>query len=110
MKRFCLIFLALTLLLGMTAALCGCDGAKDPTADGSGITIVVTGPAAHALVSPLTVNYTEDGGSNVVTIVPLYKPGQDTHSFEPAAKDIISLVGADVVAHQSEDWFAMTTN
>ena len=105
MKRFCLIFLALALLLGMTAALCGCDEAKDPTADGSGITIVVTSPAAHALVSPLTVNYTEDGGSNVVTIVPLYKPGQDIHSFEPAAKDIISLAGADVVVCTgSETW------
>ncbi|MBP3571305.1 MAG: zinc ABC transporter substrate-binding protein [Clostridia bacterium] len=105
MKRFCLIILALTLLLGMTAALCGCDGAKDLTADGSGITIAVTSPAAHALVSPLTVNYTEDGGSNVVTIVPLYKPGQDIHSFEPAAKDIISLAGADVVVCTgSETW------
>lgn len=105
MKRFCLIFLALALLLGMTAALCGCDGAKDPTADGSGITIAVTSPAAHALVSPLTVNDTEDGGNNVVTIIPLYKPGQDTHSFEPAAKDIISLAGADVVVCTgSETW------
>lgn len=105
MKRFCLIFLALALILGMTAALCGCDGAKNPTADGSGITIVVTSPAAHALVSPLTVNDTEDGGSNVVTIVPLYKPGQDTHSFEPTAKDIISLAGADVVVCTgSETW------
>ena len=105
MKRFCLIFLALALLLGMTAALCGCEGAKNSTADGSGITIVVTSPAAHALVSPLTVNDTEDGGSNVVTIVPLYKPGQDTHSFEPTAKDIISLAGADVVVCTgSETW------
>ena len=105
MKRFCLIFLALALILGMTAVLCGCDRAKNPTADGSGITIVVTSPAAHALVSPLTVNDTEDGGSNVVTIVPLYKPGQDTHSFEPTAKDIISLAGADVVVCTgSETW------
>lgn len=105
MKRFCLIFLVLALLFGMTAALCGCDGAKNSTADGSGITIVVTSPAAHALVSPLTVNDTEDGGSNVVTIVPLYKPGQDTHSFEPTAKDIISLAGADVVVCTgSETW------
>ena len=105
MKRFCLIFLALALLLGMTPALWGCDGANHPTADGSGITVVVTSPAAHALVSPLTVNYTEDGGSNVVSIVPLYKPGQDIHSFEPAAKDIISLAGADVVVCTgSETW------
>ena len=105
MKRFCLIFLALTVILGTAATLCGCDGAKNPSSDGNGITIAVTSPAAHALVSPLTVNYTEDGGSNVVTIVPLYKPGQDMHSFEPSAKDIISLAGADVVVYiGSEAW------
>ena len=41
----------------------------------------------------------------VVTILPLYKPGQDMHSFEPAAKDIISLAGADVVVCTgSEAW------
>lgn len=106
MKRFCLIFLALTLLLGVTPALSGCNRSNHPTAtDKNGITIAVTSPAAHALVSPLTENYTEDGGNQVVTIIPLYKPGQDTHSFEPTAKDIISLAGADVVVCTgSEAW------
>lgn len=106
MKRIFLIFLALTLTLGMTAALCGCDGNKNPTtADNNGITIAVTSPAAHALVRPLAKGYTEDGGTSVVTILPLYKPGQDMHSFEPAAKDIISLAGADVViCTGSEAW------
>jgi zinc transport system substrate-binding protein len=106
MKRIVPIFLALTLLLGMTAALLGCSGNKNPTtADGSGITIAVTSPAAHALVRPLVKDYTEDGGTSVVTILPLYKPGQDMHSFEPAAKDIISLAGADVVVCTgSEAW------
>ena len=106
MKRVCLIFLALTLLLGTTTALCGCNRSNHPTAtDKNGITIAVTSPAAHALVSPLTENYTEDGGNQVITIIPLYKPGQDTHSFEPSAKDIISLAGADVVVCTgSESW------
>lgn len=105
MKRFCLIFLALALLLGMTPALWGCDGANHPAADNGGITVAVTSPAAHALVSPLTENYLADGGNRVVTVIPLYKPGQDIHSFEPTAKDIISLAGADVVVCTgSEAW------
>ena len=106
MKRIFLIFLALTMLLGTTDALCGCGGGKNPTtADNNGTTIAVTSPAAHALVTPLVRNYVEDGGDSVVTVVPLYKPGQDMHSFEPSAKDIISLANADVVVSTgSEAW------
>ena len=104
MKKIIPILLCLALLLSMTALLAGCaEGGH--TADDSGVTIVVTSPAAHALVKPLTQNYTEDGGTKVVTVVPLYKPGQDIHSFEPTAKDIISLAGADVVVSiGSEGW------
>ena len=104
MKKIIPILLCLTLILSMTALLAGCaEGGH--TADDSGVTIVVTSPAAHALVKPLTQNYTEDGGTKVVTFVPLYKPGQDIHSFEPTAKDIISLASADVVVSiGSEGW------
>ena len=95
----------MTLILGMTALLSGCDTGPITTADNNGITIAVTSPAAHALVRPLVKGYTEDSGTGVVTILPLYKPGQDMHSFEPAAKDIISLAGADVVVCTgSEAW------
>ena len=106
MKRIVLILLCLTLTLGISPVLSGCDTPKNPTtADNNGTTVVVTSPAAHALVRPLMQNYMEDGGTSVVTIVPLYKPGQDMHSFEPAAKDIISLVNADVVVCTgSETW------
>jgi zinc transport system substrate-binding protein len=92
----------------MAAILSGCDTQKNPTtADNNGTTIVVTCPAAHALVSSLTMNDHEDGGdpNRVVTIELMYKPGQDMHSFEPAAKDIISLANADVVVCTgSEGW------
>ena len=106
MKRIVLILLSLILLLGSATLILGCDAPKKPTtADNNGTTIAVTSPAAHALVSPLLKNYVEDGGTSVVTIVPLYKPGQDMHSFEPAAKDIISLANADVVVCTgSEAW------
>ncbi len=100
MKRIIPVLLCLTLVLGMAAAFLGCDTPKHPTtADNNGITIVVTSPAAHALAAPLIQNDREDGGDpgRVVNLVPLYKPGQDMHSFEPAAKDIIELANADVV-------------
>ena len=105
MKKIISVLLCLTCLLGLTALLVGCDTDPITTADNNGITIVVTSPAAHALVQPLTQNYIEDGGTSVVTIVPMYKPGQDSHSFEPTAKDIISLANADViVCTGSETW------
>jgi zinc transport system substrate-binding protein len=106
MKRIITVLLCLTIVLGMVSVFAGCDTPKNPTTDdNNGITIVVTGPAAHALVRPLVKGYTEDGGTSVVTVLPLYKPGQDMHSFEPAAKDIISLAGADVVVCTgSEAW------
>ena len=104
MKKIIPILLCMTLLLSMTALLAGC-AEEGHTADHNGVTIVVTSPAAHALVMPLTQNYAEDGGTKVVTIVPLYKLGQDIHSFEPTAKDIISLASADVVVSTgSEGW------
>ena len=105
MKKIIPILLCMAMLLSMTALLAGCAEGGHTTADNNGVTIVVTSPAAHALVKPLTQNYAEDGGIKVVTIVPLYKLGQDIHSFEPTAKDIVSLANADVVVSTgSEGW------
>lgn len=104
-KKIIPILLCVALLLSMAALLAGCAEGPITTADNNGTTIVVTSPAAHALVRPLTQNYVEDGGTSVVTVVPLYKPGQDMHSFEPTAKDIVALAGADVVVCTgSEGW------
>jgi len=105
MRRRISILLCACLLVSAVAVFAGCTPGNVTTADNNGTTIVVTSPAAHALVRPLTQNYMEDGGTSVVTVVPLYKPGQDSHSFEPTAKDIISLAGADVVVCTgSETW------
>ena len=105
MRRRISILLCACLLVGAVAVFAGCTPGNVTTADNNGTTIVVTSPAAYALVRPLTQNYMEDGGTSVVTVVPLYKPGQDSHSFEPTAKDIISLAGADVVVCTgSETW------
>ncbi len=106
MKRILSVLLCMTLALGMTAALAGCgELPKITTADNNGTTIICTSFAAYALVAPLTESYTADGGDSVVTVQILGKPGQDMHSFEPAAQDILSLAGADViVCTGSEGW------
>ena len=106
MKRFCLILLALTLLLGMTASLWGCDGNQNPTAsDNNGITIVSTNFAGFDFARSMLTRYTENGGTGVVQLVMLGKPGQDMHSFEPTAQDIMTLANADVIVYTgAEGW------
>ena len=105
MRRRISILLCACLLVGAVAVFAGCTPGNVTTADNNGTTIVVTSPAAHALVTPLVEGYMDDGGESVVSVLYLYKPGQDSHSFEPTAKDIISLAGADVVVCTgSETW------
>lgn len=105
-RRIFSVLMSAALLLGMTALLAGCAAGPITTADNNGTTIIVTSPAALALVTPLIRNYVEDGGDSVVTVEYLYKPGQDSHSFEPTAKDILALAKADVVVCTgSETWF-----
>ena len=97
-KRIGAMLLCLTFLLGLTAGFAGCDTPKNPTtADNNGITIICTNFAAFDFTRSMLAYYTENGGTGLVQIVMLGKPGQDMHSFEPTAQDIISLANADVV-------------
>ena len=105
-KRIGVMLLCLTFLLGLTAGFAGCDTPKNPTtADNNGITIICTNFAAFDFTRSMLAYYTENGGTGVVQIVMLGKPGQDMHSFEPTAQDIISLANADVVVCTgAENW------
>ena len=101
MKKSILMFLCLALLLGVGAVFTGCDS----TADHTGTTIVAVGFAGYDFARSILSRYTENGGEGVVQLTILGKPGQDMHSFEPTAQDIITLAGADVViATGSEGW------
>ena len=93
MKKIILISLCLTLLLGVGTVLGGCQPATDRT----GTTIVAVGFAGYDFARSVLSRYTENGGDGVVQLIILGKPGQDMHSFEPTAQDIITLAGADVV-------------
>ena len=107
MKKRILIFLCLAMLLGLASVLAGCDTQKDPTADNNGVTVVCTNFAGFDFVRSMLANYTANGGTGVVQLVMLGKPGQDMHSFEPTARDIITLAGADaVISTGAEGWLA----
>ncbi len=101
MKKSILILLCLTLLLGVGAVFTGCGSTSDHT----GTTIVAVGFAGYDFARSILSRYTENGGEGVVQLTILGKPGQDMHSFEPTAQDIITLAGADVViATGAEGW------
>lgn len=97
MKKIIAILLCLTLLSGLTALLAGCKTGPITTADNNGTTIVCTNFAGFDFARSMLAYYTANGGMGVVQLVMLGKPGQDMHSFEPTAKDIITLANADVV-------------
>ena len=105
-KRIGALLLCLTFLLGLTAVFAGCDTQKNPTtADNNGITIICTNFAAFDFTRSMLAYYTENGGTGVVELMILGKPGQDMHSYEPTAQDIISLANADVVVCTgAENW------
>ena len=97
-KRISVLLLCVKLLLSTTAFFVGCDTPKNPTtADNNGITIICTNFAAFDFTRSMLAHYTENGGTGVVELMILGKPGQDMHSYEPTAQDIISLANADVV-------------
>jgi zinc transport system substrate-binding protein len=89
--------------MGIGAVFIGCDSSTDHT----GTTIVAIGFAGYDFTRSILSRYTENGGEGVVQLMILGKPGQDMHSFEPTAQDIITLAGADVViATGAEAWLA----
>ncbi len=97
-KKCVTLLVCLTLLLGGIATLSGCGEPTNPTtADNNGTTIVCTNFAGFDLTRGLLKNYQKSGGEGSVDLVILGKPGQDMHSFEPSAQDIITLANADVV-------------
>ena len=94
-KKCVALLVCVTILMGFCAACIGCE--KDqPSGEGSTI-IICTNYAALQLTRGLLANYQSNGGEGVVQLMVLGSEGQDMHSYEPTAKDIIELASADVV-------------
>lgn len=98
MKKIIIILLCLSMCTGMILGLTACDGvgSPDPATDGC-TTVVCTNFAGLAFARSLLDTYSQNGGAGKVELTVLGKPGQDPHSYEPTAADIITLAGADVV-------------
>ena len=102
-KKIGSVCLCLTLLMGIGAVCFGCDTPQNT--DRSGITVVCTNFAGYDFTRSILSRYTENGGEGEVHLVILGKPGQDMHSFEPTAQNIITLSEADVVVCTgAESW------
>lgn len=106
MKRIIILFLCLSACMGLLTGLTACDGRgnADPADDGC-TTVVCTNFAGLAFARSLLDTYTQNGGAGKVELTALGKPGQDMHSYEPTAADIITLSRADVVVCTgAEEW------
>ena len=100
------VLLSLCLLLG-GLAVCGtaCADTPHPTTTDGVTKIICTNFAGLDFCRSLLSHYTEEGGEGRVELSMLGKEGQDMHSFEPSAADIIALSTADVVISTgAETW------
>jgi len=70
--------------------------------------VVCTNFAAFDLAASSLIPEDDSHGA-VIQVILLGRPGQDTHSYEPSASDIITLSGADMivsVGDTAEPWLA----
>lgn len=103
--RILAICLCLSLLCG---GLISCsDSGLNPTNKGD-LIVVCTNVAAMELTAEAIIPDDDSHGA-VIQVILLGRPGQDMHSYEPSAKDIITLSGADLivsVGDTAESWLA----
>ncbi len=94
----------LALLLLLCACLPACGGATQSHKNNGCLTVVCTNYAAFDLAREIV------GGGAIpdttsVQVIMLGRPGQDMHSYEPTAADIIEIGGADIlVCVGTESW------
>ena len=102
MKKILSIMICAVLLAGMLTALVGCEEEKSKH---TGTHVICTNYAALQLVSGVMEEYLGNGGDSVYMIMLLGTEGQDMHSYEPTARDIIEISNADVVISTgAEGW------
>ena len=110
LKYGALLLVCLTLVTGVAALFAGCASTAGPTpAEDGRITVVCTNFAGYDLARGLVTNYRKSGGEGQVDLILLGKDGQDMHSYEPTAADIITISTADLlISVGAEQWLDAT--
>ena len=106
-SRILAILLGLSFLCGSMAACANPSVGQGPANDGV-LVVVCTNVAAMNLASEAIIPEDDSHGA-ILQVILLGRPGQDMHSYEPSAKDIITLSTADLVVSvgdSAEPWLA----
>lgn len=108
-KHYMIRLLSVILCLSLVGGgLISCaDSHLNPANEGD-LIVVCTNFAAFDLAASALIPEDDSHGA-VIQVILLGRPGQDTHSYEPSASDIITLSGADMivsVGDTAEPWLA----
>ena len=109
LKQYILrIFTLLLCLVFLCESLVACTESRLNSANDGVLSVVCTNYAARELASSVLIP-DQNGHGAVIQVILLGRPGQDMHSYEPSAQDIITLSSADLVVSvgdTAEGWLA----
>lgn len=86
------------LVAAFTAAMCGCSGGKAPSGEEKPVVIATIFPA---------YDFARQVFGDTADVRMLLKPGQESHSYDPSAKDIVEINGCDLFVYnggESDQW------
>lgn len=92
---FRIISFCLCLTLLCSGLIACTDSGLNPANEGD-LIVVCTNMAAWDLAASAIIPE-DDSHGTIIQVVLLGRPGQDMHSYEPSAQDIVTLSGADLV-------------
>lgn len=104
--RILSVILCLALLGG---GLMGCTQPQSTPEDDGVLTVICTNYAGYEFARSVLPSADTDGQEAAVCVSLLGRVGQDMHSYEPSAGDIITLAAADIVVSvgdTAEPWLA----
>lgn len=90
--------LAAVTAIALGASLCGCSGVE--TADSADKPLIIT------TIFP-AYDFARQVFGDTAEVRMLLKPGQESHSYDPSAKDIVEINGCDLFVYnggESDQW------